>query len=191
MNTVRMAVIILGLMNLSPAWVGPRQILDEDDLELEAESSTYPALHTVEYDENSYVEWWCFPSQDILKVACLGETRGELTKCDGDCLDDEYWTIAQVNIENRIQRFEWSAPDSGKNCLELSQRWKALLKDSSSACLFAAPWPVREPEHWVVYGIKTDSGRAMAPSYDPYYVEESQSEDSSVGSEVGEESDSE
>lgn len=172
MKFTKMAVMLLGILSLSFGRTEPYSVLTSEDWVIEEENSEHAALHTVDYKKNSFLKWWCFPSKDIEQILCEGDELGPVETCDGECTDDHYITIAKVYLNGNIQRFEWSVPVFGKECLQRSSEWRALVGDSPSACFFAAPWPPADPQYWDVYGIKTAAGRLMAPRYDPDYDQE-------------------
>ncbi|MGK5084132.1 hypothetical protein WDW37_12620 [Bdellovibrionota bacterium FG-1] len=154
-------------------------ILDNEDY-LMMERQEHPALHSVDRDSpswKSYNRWLCFPAAELTLDCRDHESDQSWNSIAPEGRDGKgYFAVMDVNHEDRHYRFEspgWLLPE---RCREQVDAIQKLLDGQNGVCVFAADIPSEEELNgtddsnfsaWTFYGIKTQSGRTMAPIYEP------------------------
>jgi len=154
-------------------------ILDAGDYSIE-DKHVEPALHSVPGDQlawASYNRWLCFPA-----VSMKTDCRDENSDLSWDTVNPEerdehgYFHVMEVEHDDHIYRFESPGWVSLEECKHELARTHELMESQEGVCVFASHWKSEdeasthvqdELSHWVVYGLKTHSGRILAPIYDP------------------------
>ena len=151
------------------------EILGYKDFELQ-KNQNRPALTSSLREKpywESFNEWRCYPTYSV-QIHCYtleGKTPEDFSpeKRNGKL----YFSTMTLWYKNQSLLFESAYYlNDLSTCLEEGEEWRRLIKNQKTVCLFAAQLPEpRGKKHadisnWTLYGMKTFSGRIMAPIYE-------------------------
>ena len=184
-SLISLVAFASGISNLSMYSNPATHLLERHDYDrMQRELSSGPALSGPLDGSpywSSYNQWLCFPT----------------TNLDTECLETEFEDrrkIPALHITEGAHFFEFSLdPNPAPNCEKITKRWRALLRNESEFCVYAAPLQEFDTKAsdvrgesgsvWIMRQLKTAKGYWNFESSDNWLLPDEEDNSTESGSE--------
>jgi hypothetical protein len=152
--------LVAGLSSLSMYRNPALDLLDERDYEQMRNDIAHGPALSAPLDRSpywaSYDQWHCFPTESI-EISYVEAEYGEMRK------------LPTLHVTEGSHLYEFSMdPEPAPNFDNITNKWKALLQDEGTFCVYAAPLQELDVANndttaesaslWIIHQLKTTKG---------------------------------